>query len=225
MLDYWVRLYRRYGRNIEQVVIFLKPSTRPEVFRDTFQQQNTRHCYRVIRLWEIEPEPFFELPSLLPLAVLAKTNEPEQLLRQVSQRLDNIEDKEEQLNLQAATQILAGLKFSDDIINQLFREEIMQESVVYQKILNRGISQGREEGLQQGLEQGLEKGLKKGLQQGETQGRILLLRKMLMRKFPAVNEQLLEQLFELPQSQLETLGEVLLDMQSLTELEEWFAQR
>ena len=216
MLDYWVRLYRRYGRKIEQVVIFLKPSTRPEVFRDTFQQQYTSHRYRVIRLWEIEPEIFFELPSLLPLAVLAKTDQPEQLLRQVSQQLDRIEDRDEQLNLQAATQILAGLKFSDDIINQLFREEIMQESVVYQKILNRGISQGREEGLEQGLRQ--------GLQQGETKGRILLLRKMLMRKFVAIDEQILEQLFDLSHNKLEALGEALLDMRSPSDLEQWLAE-
>ena len=213
MLDYWVRLYRRYGRDIEQVVIYLKPSTRPEVFQNTFQQQKTLHRYRVIRLWEIEPEIFFQLPSLLPLAVLAKTDEPEQLLRQVSQQLDRIEDREEQLNLQAATQILAGLKFSDEMINQLFREEIMQESVVYQKILNRGISQGREEGREEGL------------QQGKTQGKILLLRKMLMRKFAAIDESMLEQLLGFSQTQLEALGEALLDFQSLAELNEWFTQQ
>ncbi|NEQ18631.1 MAG: hypothetical protein F6K28_00440 [Microcoleus sp. SIO2G3] len=41
--------------------------------------------------------------------------------------------------------ILAGLRFEEDLIRQLFREDIMRESVIYQSI--------RQEGKQEGLKQ------------------------------------------------------------------------
>ncbi|CBN56793.1 MULTISPECIES: hypothetical protein [Kamptonema] len=52
MLNYWVRLYGQYECKIEQVVIFLKRIDSHLVAVDSFQQQNTLHRYRVIRLWE-----------------------------------------------------------------------------------------------------------------------------------------------------------------------------
>jgi len=47
MLDYWVRLYRQNRRTIEQVVIFLKPTTSEVVFTEQFAVGNTVHRYRV----------------------------------------------------------------------------------------------------------------------------------------------------------------------------------
>lgn len=52
--------------NIEQVVIYLKPSTLPDVFINKFQVQNTFHQYRIIRLWEENPELFLQSPALYP---------------------------------------------------------------------------------------------------------------------------------------------------------------
>jgi predicted transposase YdaD len=47
-------------------------------------------------------------------------------------------------------QLLAGIKFPENLIRAYFREDIMQESVIYQKIINEGVEKGkcvaREEG-------------------------------------------------------------------------------
>ncbi len=59
MLDYWVRLYRQYNCDIEQCIIFLKPTTSETAFTNQFIAPNTTHRYRVIRMWEQEPEPLF----------------------------------------------------------------------------------------------------------------------------------------------------------------------
>ncbi len=45
------------------------------------------------------------------------------------------------------TQILAGLKYKEDLIRQLFKGDMMRESVIYQKIIAEGEQKGREEGL------------------------------------------------------------------------------
>jgi predicted transposase YdaD len=46
------------------------------------------------------------------------------------------------------------LRFEKDVIQQLFREEIMQESVIYQDILQKGKWEGKQEGLQIGKQEG-----------------------------------------------------------------------
>lgn len=111
MLDYWVRLYRQYETNIEQVVIYLKPSTLPDVFINQFQVQNTSHKYRVIRLWEEKPELFLQSPALYPLAILAKSDQPEQLLQQIADQIAKIDNKRERNNVSTCVQLLAGIKF------------------------------------------------------------------------------------------------------------------
>ncbi|MEO1432428.1 MAG: hypothetical protein AAFV71_25835 [Cyanobacteria bacterium J06633_8] len=113
------------------------------VFNTEYVDKNTCHRYRVIRLWEQDSTTLLNNPALLPLAVLAKSNSPESLLQQVANQVDMIEESEAQKNISACTQILAGLRFDRNLINQLFPEEIMQESVIYQDIIQRGEQRGR----------------------------------------------------------------------------------
>lgn len=138
MLDYWLRLHRKYRCNVEQVVIFLKPTTSEIAFTNQFTSPNTQHRYRVIRMWEQDPAPLLANSGLLPLATLARTDSPQALLAQVAEQVANIEETPQRQNVAACTEILAGLRFDKKLITQLFREEIMRESVIYQDILQRG---------------------------------------------------------------------------------------
>lgn len=111
MLDYWVRLYRQYRCPVKQVVIFLKATTSEAAFTNEFAEINTRHRYRVIRLWEQDPTPLLFNPALLPLATLARTESPTTLLEQVAAQVDMIEEPTQQGNLSACAALLAGLRF------------------------------------------------------------------------------------------------------------------
>ncbi|HAG79579.1 MAG TPA: hypothetical protein DCL61_00090, partial [Cyanobacteria bacterium UBA12227] len=66
---------------------------------------------------------------------LTQTESPETLLTQVAEQIATISDQEQQKIIGSCTQIFAGLRFEKDLIRQLFREEIMQASVIYQDIL------------------------------------------------------------------------------------------
>ena len=66
----------------------LQPTTSEKVFEESFQVGNTLHRYRVIRIWECDPTPLLSQPELLPLAVLAKSEQPSRLLSQVAERID-----------------------------------------------------------------------------------------------------------------------------------------
>ena len=169
MLDYRMRVYRRFpNKTMHQVVIYLKPTKSALVYQDSFQVGETTHRYRVIRLWEEQPEAFLRSPGLLPLAVLSKSSDPTIILRKVAQSLETISDKNLRQNLTAATAVFGGLVIQPDIVKTILRSEIMRESAVYQEILQ----EGRQEGLQKGLQEGLQKGLQEGRQEGLLEGKL-----------------------------------------------------
>ena len=207
MLDYYTRLKRQYWCDIEQVLIFLQATSSEIVFNTEYVDRKTRHEYRVIRLWEEDPTPLLANPALLPLATLARTDSPQDLLEQVAAAVDMIEETDERQNISACVQVLAGLRFPKNLITQLFREEVMQESVIYQDILQKG--------LQQGLQQGEERGKK--------QEALELILRLLTRRFGAIEPEIQQQIRSLSITQLEELAEALLDFSSQSDLVNYLA--
>ena len=155
----------------------------------------------MIRLWEQDSAPLLNNPALLPLAALAKSNSPESLLQQVANAVDMIEESEAQKNISACTQILAGLRFDRNLINQLFREEIMQESVIYQDIIQRGEQIGE--------------------QRGKQKGEATLILLLLNQKFGETPTEVEQKIQTLSTTQLEDLGEALLDFSNQNDLTTW----
>ncbi|MEH2380919.1 MAG: DUF4351 domain-containing protein [Nostoc sp.] len=194
MLDYYTRLKREYWCEIKQVVIFLQATSSEAVFQTQYIDTNTRHSYRVIRLWEEDPTPLLANPALLPLATLARTDSPADLLTQVAASVDMIEETDERQNISACVQVLAGLRFDKSLITQLFREEIMQESVIYQDILQ------------------------KGEERGKKQEALQLILRQLTRRFTAIEPEIEQQIRTLSITQLEDLAEALLDFSSQSDL-------
>ncbi|MBD2517605.1 Rpn family recombination-promoting nuclease/putative transposase [Nostoc sp. FACHB-973] len=209
MLDYWVRLYRLYRLPITQVVVLLLPPGPETVIETAFEIETTRHEYRVICMWEENPEPFLNDAALLPLAPLAATTQPQVLLQQVVTKVNQLEPRQRP-EISAYTQILAGLKYNQDLIRQLFREGMMRESVIYQEILREGEQRGEQRGREQGREQGR-----------KAEGQLLILRQ-LTRRVGELPQEVLERIETLSLEQLENLGEALLDFQAIADLEAWF---
>ncbi|WP_353932115.1 DUF4351 domain-containing protein [Okeanomitos corallinicola TIOX110] len=203
MLDYYTRLKRQYWCDIYQVVIFLQPTTSDIVFNNQYVDTNTIHKYRVIRMWEEEPAPLLNNPALLPLATLAKTNSPENLLTQVADAVDMIESRTARENISVCTQLLAGLRFDRGLLKQLFREDIMEESVIYQDILL--------------------KGEERGLLKGKKREALDLILRLLKRRFGNIPVRIEEKLPNLALTQLEDLAEELLDFSQLDDLVNYMA--
>jgi predicted transposase/invertase (TIGR01784 family) len=135
MADYRLRGHRRHeDKMMIQVVIYLKPTTSPLAYQNSFTLENTRHDFQVIRLWEQPASLFLQYPGLLPFAVLGQSESPAEMLRQATEIMDQIADPTTQSNLMAASAILAGLRLEEDVIYQLVRRDIMQESVIYRSI-------------------------------------------------------------------------------------------
>ncbi|MBD1833932.1 DUF4351 domain-containing protein [Cyanobacteria bacterium FACHB-472] len=93
------------------------------------------------------------------------------------------------------------MRFDKSLIRQVFREEIMQESVIYQDIIQKGRQQGKQEGK-------------------EEEARSLVMR-MLTRQFGNLDEQLQQRIAALSVTQLEELALALLDFHSAADLVVW----
>ncbi|MEH1871156.1 DUF4351 domain-containing protein [Nostoc sp.] len=200
MLDYYVRLVRKYQVPVTQVVIFLQQTNDKIAFTEEYISEVTTHRYRVIRLWEQDSALFLSNLALLPLAPLTRTDSAQALLSQVAEEIAKIPDIETRQNTAAYTEILAGLKFEKDFIRQLFREEIMQESVIYQDILQ------------------------KGEQKGEQKEALKYTLRLLNRRFGEINSLIIERLQVLSTEQLEGLGEEFLDFSNVSDLVAWLEQ-
>ena len=204
MLNYWVRLYGKYRCKIEQVVIFLQRIDSPLVLIDRFQEANTIHSYRIIRLWEEDSELFLADPALLPLAPLTCSESPRELLQEVAARVELIKDPTQRREILVCTAVMAGLLHKPNLISQLFREDNMQESLFYQEILQKGVQRGLQQGLQQGL-----------------QREVSVILRLLRRRVGELSSSTEERIRALSITQLEELAEALLDFSSPDDLTDW----
>jgi predicted transposase YdaD len=118
---------------------------------------------------------------------------------QVAGAVNTIESKKARDNISVCTQLLAGLRFNRNLLNQLFQEDIMEESWVYQDILQ------------------------KGEQKGKRREALELILRMLKRRFGNIPAKIEQQLPNLGLTQLEDLAEELLDFSQIDDLVKYMA--
>ena len=200
MLDYFVRLVKQYNVPVTQVVIFLQETNNEIAFTEEYVNEMTTHRYRVIRMWEQDSRMFLNNPALLPLAPLTRTDSPEQLLSQVAQSVAKIPSIESRQEIAAYTEILAGLKFEKDLIRRFLSEDIMQESVIYQDI-----------------EQ-------KGERKGEKKGKLSFCMLLLNERFGELESSIVEKVEVLSVENLEALGVALFNISEIDGLTTWLEE-
>jgi len=210
MLDYWVRGKRRFpDKKIRQFVIYLRETSSNLVLQQEFQDDSTYHRFEVIRLWEQPVTNFLEYVGMLPFAILVGQGDKERLLQGIAEKIDRIDDLNTRETISAATYVLAGMVLEENIIKQILRRDIMQESVTYQAILR----EGRQEGL------------KEGEIIGRKQGLLTIILKQLTRKFGTLPPKLHTRIARLQIPRLESLAEAILDFESVADLELWFNKK
>ncbi len=129
--------------------------------------------------------------------MLCQSENPTRLLNQVASEVDKIEQPEEREEVIGSTQLLAGLRFKADLVSSLFQGGLMRESTVFQKILQEGRVLGR----------------------GEQA--LAMIYRLLPRRIGVVVPELQQRLLQLSTSQLEDLGEALLDFEEPNDLIVW----
>jgi hypothetical protein len=131
--------------------------------------ETNRYNYRVVRLWQEDPEPYLaggvNLVPLTPLTNVAEETLPD-LMRRMAERI-NVEPAARAEKLWIAALFLMALRYETTFAKQLVDGVYnMRESRMYRSILQ----EGREEGLMEGRNEGLIQG-----RVGEAQRMLLML--------------------------------------------------
>jgi predicted transposase/invertase (TIGR01784 family) len=206
MADYALRVFRRFPqKRLVQVVVYLRPTDSELVQQTTFTAGRLRHEFDVVRLWEQPTEIFFQRPGLLPYAALSRTRDRSSVLRRVAATLESLTNQQQQNNLAAASGILAGLVLDKQVIRRVLRRDLMRESVIYQEWREEIWEEARQE-LRQELRLEAERSL---------------IFRLLSRKVGEVPTLMRSQIEALNLTQLEDLGEALLDFTTLADLSGW----
>jgi predicted transposase YdaD len=141
------------------VIVLLRPDANSPSLTGTFELsmpdgwQTNRYNYRVVRLWQEDPESYLTAGvNLVPLAPLTNVSEAD-LRRIVGRMADriNAEPRPKAAKLWTATYLLMGLRYSDVLtVSLLEGVQVMKESTTYQKILREGRKEGRKKGQKEG---------------------------------------------------------------------------
>lgn len=143
-------------------VIYLRPNAGqndPGGVRQNIEGYNFIVEYKVIRLIEVDGQSILELrqPGLMPFLPLMQPPADVDDLQWLHQCVETTKslslDTPTRANLLADMWILSGLTHNRLPSSDIFPEDIMQESPIYQSIFEKGRAQGIEQGKVQGIEQ------------------------------------------------------------------------
>ena len=188
LLEYNIFAVYEHKCYILSCVIYLRKQGQildsPLVWRLPNGQVILEFHFVVIKLWEKTVEELLQagLAGLLPLLPLAQDGHRYEVLDLMVQELSTIQE----WGLLSLGKTIAGLVFTDEAdqteLQRRFAmyEDILEDSWVYQEILEKGQKQGLELGQKQGLELGKKQGLELGKKQGKQEGQLEALQQMLI---------------------------------------------
>jgi predicted transposase YdaD len=194
----------KYGLPVFPVLVNILPPSKnteiPDRFESNFLGIRSLQDYCVVNLWEVDVETVFErsLDTLLPFVPVLKNGGDPKTVRRA---LTELQQHEELVELESLLGFFASFVLDTELVSQIMRWDmtVLRESPWYQEILN--------EGEQRGLEH----------------EKSLILRQ-LTRRIGPIAPPMEAQIRLLSLTQLEELGEALLDFSELAELENWLEQ-
>ncbi|MBD2320006.1 Rpn family recombination-promoting nuclease/putative transposase [Phormidium tenue] len=195
----------------QAIAIFARRSYEPE---PRSHVQEMLDCQRIQRVYledllERETDSF--AISIIQL-ILSSESQAVTMVRQLGEKIErenNTEIQEQVLELIETVLVYKFPKLSRQEIEAMFTYSDLKQTRVYQ--------QAREEGEQRGEQ----RGLKLGEQRGLVKGQATMLLRMLSRKFGQITPSLRGKVNKLSAKQLENLAEVVFDLETIADLNNW----
>jgi predicted transposase/invertase (TIGR01784 family) len=195
----------------QAIAIFARRSYEPE---PRSHVQEMLDCQRIQRVYledllERETDSF--AISIIQL-ILSSESQAVTMVRQLGEKIErenNTEIQEQVLELIETVLVYKFPKLSRQEIEAMFTYSDLKQTRVYQE--------AREEGEQRGEQ----RGLKLGEQRGLVKGQATMLLRMLSRKFGQITPSLRGKVNKLSAKQLENLAEVVFDLETIADLNNW----
>ena len=161
--DIWEYTMSKDGKTppVSQTLIlfFEKHDNKVHSLKDeSFEGQRLDYCYKVVRVWEIEPDDVLKrkllgLYPLLPLMKHEQGKSADVIIGEAIEAIRTVSDEVLQSDFLSVMSILAGEKFSKEFVKKFIRREQLMES----ELFNEWVAEFVEEGEKRGIERGIEK--------------------------------------------------------------------
>jgi predicted transposase/invertase (TIGR01784 family) len=203
----------------QAIAIFARRSYEPE---PRSHVQEMLDCQRIQRVYledllERETDSF--AIGIIQL-ILSSESQAAIKARQLGEKIEQERDTEIQeqvLELIETVLVYKFPKLTRQEIEAMFTYSDLKQTRVYQEARE----EGEQRGEQRGLQLGEQKGLKLGEQRGLVKGQATMLLRMLNRKFGQITPSLRGKVNKLSAKQLENLAEVLFDLETIADLNNW----
>jgi predicted transposase YdaD len=197
MLEYAVRVFRRFGRLPKQAVLY--------VGRESLRMDNKligadlTFQYRLLNAGDLDSHALLASPSVGDnvMAILTHLRNSEEAVRHMLRVIAALERPDRDVALEALL-LLAGLRELEEAVEKEANIMPVFDDILDNKVLGREFKRGREQGLHEGLQQGLE--------QGRQSGELDLLRVLLEDRFGSIPSTLESKIARFSLSELEQMA-------------------
>ena len=206
----------------------------PEVPYQMLLSDTVKRFYLEDLLLVKNPSPNLALLKL----VVSPKKEVYKIVGSILEGAETAEELEKYLDVVEAILVNKFPKLSIEEVRKMLnlREADVTQTRFYQEVLEIGRLEGVEEGRLDGRREGRREGRIEGLQLGKQEGRLEgrkegrlegeanLIVRQLSRRFGSLSAEILEGVRSLSIPELESLGETLLDFQTIADLEAWLRE-
>ena len=167
-VGYIGRCYEKYGLPIYSYVLYLRSTAGARDPGGYFQDIPGHRLiveYQVIRLNEIDGDTFLQAkqPGLMPFTPLMKPRPGISGIEWTTRCVEVTKalpvDTPTRNNLLVELWVMSGLRHERQDLIKTLSEDIVNNSTVYEMIIERGMERGMEQGIQQGKQQGAKEGI------------------------------------------------------------------
>ncbi len=206
MAEYSLRVYRVYKQLPEQYVLYV--GSEELNMPDALVGPNHVCRYKMLDIRQWSAETLLESPFAADtvMAILARYGERPETIRRILARIAKMEDRSEMKQAFSKLTILAGIRKLGEAIRKEAQgmpilDDIMDHDL-FGPILRQGMEKGREE----------------GSQIGKNQEALAIVSRLLTRRFGLLPAEVRERLGKMSTSELEDVGERLLDVAGIDDL-------
>jgi len=218
MFHYFARLHEKYDLPVYPIVLFSFDTPQrpePDSYQVLFPSWTVLEFnYRVIQLNRLQWQNFVNQRNPVASALMSKM------------RMDTQDRPRIKL---VSLQLLASLGLNPAQVQLIsgfidtYLKLNAEEEAKFQEDIAR-IEPAQQEEVMEIVTSWMEQGIQRGLQQGKQQEAVALIMRQLTRRFGTLTPQLQERIQNLPVTQLEDLGEALLDLTTAADLDAWLGQ-
>jgi predicted transposase/invertase (TIGR01784 family) len=195
--------------NLDWIAVAIFPNRKIDISNLTAVQEEMIATGRIVRIYldEINDR------SVVEFGLLKLITCPEDEAVEVVNQIRSVAETEVILEFIETILVYKFPRLTRKEIEAMFALDDLRQTRVYQETLAEGIQLGKEEGIQIGKEE--------GIQIGKQEEASNLLIRLIRRKFGEPDRELTTKIASLPLEQLESLGEELLDFQTIDDLTHW----